>query len=137
MYVISPVSLCAVMCSQVNMKKEYQKKQMKTGASPARSSLTLNAHQRKCVQGVLKEQYVQRVVFTHTLKHQMSTLQLYCKVIACVGRCAVMLKKPLTRYCNAKKQFLLLLCKKSQTCYYNAKKPHPCYHSALKTQLFV
>uniref|UniRef100_A0A672QWU8 Nuclear pore complex protein Nup88-like n=1 Tax=Sinocyclocheilus grahami TaxID=75366 RepID=A0A672QWU8_SINGR len=41
---------------QVNMKKEYQKKQMNTGASPARSSLTLNAHQRKCVQGVLKEQ---------------------------------------------------------------------------------
>ncbi|ROL48728.1 Nuclear pore complex protein Nup88, partial [Anabarilius grahami] len=57
---------------QVNMKKEYQKKQMNTGASPARSSLTLNAHQRKCVQGVLKEQYVQRVVFTHALKHQMS-----------------------------------------------------------------
>lgn len=41
---------------QVNMKKEYQKKQMNTGPSPARSSLTLNAHQRKCVQGVLKEQ---------------------------------------------------------------------------------
>ncbi|XP_057216248.1 nucleoporin 88 [Triplophysa rosa] len=41
---------------QVNMKMEYQKKQMSTGASPARSNLTLNAHQRKCVQGVLKEQ---------------------------------------------------------------------------------
>ncbi|XP_065140318.1 nucleoporin 88 [Paramisgurnus dabryanus] len=40
---------------QVNMKKEYQKKQMNSGASPARSSLALNAHQRKCVQGVLKE----------------------------------------------------------------------------------
>uniref|UniRef100_A0A8C2AAJ8 Nucleoporin 88 n=1 Tax=Cyprinus carpio TaxID=7962 RepID=A0A8C2AAJ8_CYPCA len=41
---------------QVNMKKEYQKKQMNTGASLARSSLTLNAHQSKCVQGVLKEE---------------------------------------------------------------------------------
>ncbi|XDV19894.1 hypothetical protein PO909_025290 [Leuciscus waleckii] len=41
---------------QVNMKKEYQKKQMNAGVSPARSSLALNAHQRKCVQGVLKEQ---------------------------------------------------------------------------------
>lgn len=61
MYAVSPVSLCAVMCYQVNMKKEYQKKQMNTGASPARSSLALNVHQRKCVQGVLKEQYVQIV----------------------------------------------------------------------------
>ncbi|XP_051978804.1 nucleoporin 88-like [Xyrauchen texanus] len=41
---------------QVNMKKEYQKQQMSTGASQARSSLALNANQRTCVQGVLKEQ---------------------------------------------------------------------------------
>ncbi|XP_051515767.1 nucleoporin 88 isoform X2 [Myxocyprinus asiaticus] len=41
---------------QVNMKKDYQKQQMSTGASQAHSSLTLNAHQRKCLQGVLKEQ---------------------------------------------------------------------------------
>ncbi|KAG9341448.1 hypothetical protein JZ751_019258 [Albula glossodonta] len=41
---------------QVNMKKEYQKKQMEKGASPARGSIALSAHQKKCVQGVLKEQ---------------------------------------------------------------------------------
>uniref|UniRef100_A0A6Q2Y0G5 Nucleoporin 88 n=1 Tax=Esox lucius TaxID=8010 RepID=A0A6Q2Y0G5_ESOLU len=41
---------------QVNMKKEYQKKQMNKGVSPAKATVTLNAHQRKCVQGVIKEQ---------------------------------------------------------------------------------
>ncbi|XP_036380749.1 nucleoporin 88 [Megalops cyprinoides] len=41
---------------QVNMKMEYQKKQMEKGASPAKASIVLSAHQRKCVQGVLKEQ---------------------------------------------------------------------------------
>ncbi|XP_062844698.1 nucleoporin 88 isoform X2 [Trichomycterus rosablanca] len=42
--------------TQVNMKKEYQKKQMDKGAMPARSTIALNVHQRKCIQGVLKEQ---------------------------------------------------------------------------------
>ncbi|MCI4394556.1 hypothetical protein PGIGA_G00170270 [Pangasianodon gigas] len=42
--------------TQVNMKKDYQKKQMDKGSSSARATITLNAHQRKCVQGVLKEQ---------------------------------------------------------------------------------
>lgn len=41
---------------QVNIKKEYQKKQMDKGTSPARATVSLNVHQRKCVQGVLKEQ---------------------------------------------------------------------------------
>ncbi|XP_024287658.1 nucleoporin 88 [Oncorhynchus tshawytscha] len=41
---------------QVNMKKEYQKKQMDKGLSPARATVALNPHQRKCVQGVIKEQ---------------------------------------------------------------------------------
>ncbi|XP_035289822.1 nucleoporin 88 [Anguilla anguilla] len=41
---------------QVNMKMEYQKKQMEKGASPARASIALSVHQKKCVQGVLKEQ---------------------------------------------------------------------------------
>ncbi|XP_030648549.1 nucleoporin 88 [Chanos chanos] len=41
---------------QVNMKMEYQKKQMDKGEAPARGSIALSAHQRKCVQGVLKEQ---------------------------------------------------------------------------------
>uniref|UniRef100_A0A8C7UL74 Nucleoporin 88 n=1 Tax=Oncorhynchus mykiss TaxID=8022 RepID=A0A8C7UL74_ONCMY len=41
---------------QVNMKKEYQKKQMDKGMSPARATVALNLHQRKCVQGVIKEQ---------------------------------------------------------------------------------
>uniref|UniRef100_A0AAR2K943 Nucleoporin 88 n=1 Tax=Pygocentrus nattereri TaxID=42514 RepID=A0AAR2K943_PYGNA len=42
--------------TQVSMKKEYQTKQMVKGSSPARPTITLNAHQRKCIQGVLKEQ---------------------------------------------------------------------------------
>ncbi|KAM6969732.1 nucleoporin 88 [Aplochiton taeniatus] len=41
---------------QVNIKKEYQKKQMDKDVSPARATVSLNVHQRKCVQGVLKEQ---------------------------------------------------------------------------------
>lgn len=41
---------------QVNMKMEYQKKQMDKGVSPARATVSLNIHQRKCVQGVIKEQ---------------------------------------------------------------------------------
>ncbi|KAJ7996997.1 hypothetical protein DPEC_G00224340 [Dallia pectoralis] len=41
---------------QVNMKKEYQKKQMNKGVSPAKATVTLNAQQKKCVQGVIKEQ---------------------------------------------------------------------------------
>ncbi|CAB1316534.1 unnamed protein product, partial [Coregonus sp. 'balchen'] len=40
----------------VNMKEEYQKKQMDKGVSPARATVALNAHQRKCVQEVIKEQ---------------------------------------------------------------------------------
>ena len=43
---------------QVNMKMEYQKKQMEKGVSPAKASIALSAHQKKCVQGVLKEQWV-------------------------------------------------------------------------------
>lgn len=43
---------------QVNMKKDYQKKQIDKSSSSARATITLNAHQRKCVQGVLKEQWV-------------------------------------------------------------------------------
>lgn len=41
---------------QVNMKMEYQRKQIDKGVSPARPTVSLNAHQRKCVQGVLREQ---------------------------------------------------------------------------------
>ncbi|XP_028840465.1 nuclear pore complex protein Nup88-like [Denticeps clupeoides] len=41
---------------QVNMKMEYQRQQVGKDVSPARSSLALNAQQRKCVQTVLKEQ---------------------------------------------------------------------------------
>ncbi|XP_066552165.1 nucleoporin 88 [Amia ocellicauda] len=41
---------------QVNKKMDYQTKQMEKGVSPARANLALNAHQRKCVQAVLKEQ---------------------------------------------------------------------------------
>ncbi|XP_046877685.1 nucleoporin 88 isoform X1 [Hypomesus transpacificus] len=41
---------------QVNMKMDYQKKQMDKGVSPARATVSLNIHQRKCVQGVIKEQ---------------------------------------------------------------------------------
>ncbi|KAL4660581.1 nuclear pore complex protein Nup88 isoform X1, partial [Arapaima gigas] len=41
---------------QVNMKMEYQQKQMEKGGAPARASIVLSAHQRKCVQGILKEQ---------------------------------------------------------------------------------
>ncbi|CAL8363614.1 unnamed protein product [Merluccius merluccius] len=44
---------------QVAMKREYQKKQVdKAGgpaAAPARGGVSLNAHQKKCVQGVLRE----------------------------------------------------------------------------------
>ncbi|XP_071768633.2 nucleoporin 88 [Centroberyx gerrardi] len=40
---------------QVNMKMEYQKKQVDKGVTPARTTVSLNAHQKKCVQGVLKE----------------------------------------------------------------------------------
>lgn len=51
--------ICTFICfSQVNMKKDYQKKQMDKGSNSARATITLNAHQRKCVQGVLKEQWV-------------------------------------------------------------------------------
>ncbi|KAM9440325.1 nucleoporin 88 [Clarias gariepinus] len=42
--------------TQVNMKMDYQKKQMDKGSSAAKATITLNAHQRKSVQGVLKEQ---------------------------------------------------------------------------------
>ncbi|TSP36111.1 Nuclear pore complex protein Nup88 [Bagarius yarrelli] len=42
--------------TQVNMKKDYQKKQIDKGSTSARATITLNVHQRKCVQGVLKEQ---------------------------------------------------------------------------------
>ncbi|KAI5089449.1 nuclear pore complex protein Nup88 [Silurus meridionalis] len=42
--------------TQVTMKKDYQTKQMDKGWSSTRATITLNAHQRKCVQGVLKEQ---------------------------------------------------------------------------------
>ncbi|XP_076157780.1 nucleoporin 88-like [Alosa pseudoharengus] len=41
---------------QVNMKKEYQVKQISKANSPARPSIALNVQQRKHVQGVLKEQ---------------------------------------------------------------------------------
>ncbi|KAJ8343028.1 hypothetical protein SKAU_G00329560 [Synaphobranchus kaupii] len=41
---------------QVNMKMEYQKKQMEKGVSPGKASIALSVHQKKCVQGVLKEQ---------------------------------------------------------------------------------
>ncbi|XP_018597354.1 nucleoporin 88 isoform X1 [Scleropages formosus] len=41
---------------QVKMKMEYQQKQMEKGAVPAKASIVLSAHQKKCVQGVLKEQ---------------------------------------------------------------------------------
>ncbi|TRY86834.1 hypothetical protein DNTS_028658 [Danionella cerebrum] len=58
---------------QVNMKKEYQKKQMKSTESPARSSLTLNAQQRTCVQGVLKEQCVLHSTALHS-NHPTSIL---------------------------------------------------------------
>ncbi|XP_029923535.1 nucleoporin 88 [Myripristis murdjan] len=40
---------------QVNMKMEYQKKQVDKSGPPARATVSLNAHQKKCVQGVLKE----------------------------------------------------------------------------------
>ncbi|KAM3874960.1 nucleoporin 88 [Diretmus argenteus] len=41
---------------QVNMKMEYQKKQVDKGVAPARATVSLNAHQKKSVQGVLKDQ---------------------------------------------------------------------------------
>ncbi|XP_006640886.1 nucleoporin 88 [Lepisosteus oculatus] len=41
---------------QVTMKMDYQKKQMEKGMTTPRTSLALNANQRKCVQSVLKEQ---------------------------------------------------------------------------------
>ncbi|XP_076867212.1 nucleoporin 88 [Brachyhypopomus gauderio] len=42
--------------TQVNMKKDYQKGQMDKGSALGRGTIALNAHQKKCVQGVLKEQ---------------------------------------------------------------------------------
>ncbi|XP_035382657.1 nucleoporin 88 [Electrophorus electricus] len=42
--------------TQVNMKKDYQKRQMDKGSSLGRGTITLNAHQKKCIQSVLKEQ---------------------------------------------------------------------------------
>ncbi|XP_023688922.1 nucleoporin 88 [Paramormyrops kingsleyae] len=41
---------------QVNMKMEYQQKQAREGVKPTRDSIVLSPHQRKCIQGVLKEQ---------------------------------------------------------------------------------
>ncbi|KAF7665305.1 hypothetical protein LDENG_00147790 [Lucifuga dentata] len=41
---------------QVNMKMEYQKTQVDKAVPPTRTSVSLNAHQKKVVQGVLKEQ---------------------------------------------------------------------------------
>ncbi|KAJ8267246.1 hypothetical protein GJAV_G00140290 [Gymnothorax javanicus] len=41
---------------QVHMKKEYQKKQMEKGEAPAKASIALSVRQKKCVQGILKEQ---------------------------------------------------------------------------------
>lgn len=41
---------------QVNMKKEYQQKQMEKGVSLPKANLSLTAHQRTCVFGILKEE---------------------------------------------------------------------------------
>lgn len=41
---------------QVNMKLEYQKTQVDKGAPSTRTTVALNVHQKKVVQGVLKEQ---------------------------------------------------------------------------------
>ncbi|XP_066492774.1 nuclear pore complex protein Nup88 [Tiliqua scincoides] len=41
---------------QVKMKKDYQQRKMEKGTSPRKSSINLNACQRKCIQAVLKEE---------------------------------------------------------------------------------
>nr|XP_020666396.1 nuclear pore complex protein Nup88 [Pogona vitticeps] len=49
---------------QVKMKKDYQHRKMEKGTSPRKPSLSLSAHQRKCIQAVLKEEgeHIQEMV---------------------------------------------------------------------------
>ncbi|XP_077602899.1 nuclear pore complex protein Nup88 [Crocuta crocuta] len=41
---------------QVTMKKDYQQRKMEKLLSPQRATITLSAHQRKCIQSVLREE---------------------------------------------------------------------------------
>lgn len=41
---------------KVTMKKDYQQRKMEKVLSPQRATITLSAHQRKCIQSVLREE---------------------------------------------------------------------------------
>ncbi|XP_029467877.1 nuclear pore complex protein Nup88 isoform X2 [Rhinatrema bivittatum] len=49
---------------QVKLKMDYQQKRMEKGTSPPKASIALSAHQRKCIQAVLKEEgeHIQQMV---------------------------------------------------------------------------